>query len=127
MIPARRGWTIEEDGLDRPWVGRVWLFPPPRPATGIWVQKWRHEYHQGRMTAGLLYTWLDTRYAWWTRLAEEAGLCLPTGPLWAMDETGAPLKKQRVGGLLAYLGPSPARFRSACAEAQLGPVLWRRP
>lgn len=44
--PVKRPWdtaarhlTIEDDGLAKPWVGRVWLNPPYGPQIGLWLAK----------------------------------------------------------------------------------------
>lgn len=44
--PVKRPWnmavehfTIEDDGLSKPWEGRVWLNPPYGPQTGTWLQR----------------------------------------------------------------------------------------
>ena len=34
---AKRGYTQRDDGLSKPWEGRVWLNPPYGPATGTWL------------------------------------------------------------------------------------------
>jgi phage N-6-adenine-methyltransferase len=57
-IPADRHYSIEDDGLTMPWVGRVWLNPPyssPSP----WIQ---------RLAAhgdGIALIPADTSTAWW--------------------------------------------------------------
>lgn len=36
---ARRHFTVKDDGLKRPWNGRVWLNPPYGEQTGLWLEK----------------------------------------------------------------------------------------
>lgn len=36
---ARHHYTIEDNGLLKDWVGRVWLNPPYGPETGKWLEK----------------------------------------------------------------------------------------
>jgi hypothetical protein len=36
---AKRHFTIADDGLSQPWVGRVWLNPPYGPHTGSWMER----------------------------------------------------------------------------------------
>lgn len=38
-VPARRFWTKADDGLDKTWVGHVWLNPPYGPAAVAFVTK----------------------------------------------------------------------------------------
>jgi len=38
---ARQHYTIIDDGLKKPWFGRVWMNPPYGRETGIWLEKLR--------------------------------------------------------------------------------------
>ncbi len=36
---APRGWTVADDGLQKPWEGFVWCNPPYGPHVGIWLDR----------------------------------------------------------------------------------------
>jgi hypothetical protein len=36
---AKKHYTIEDDGFNKLWYGRIWLNPPYGPKTGQWLQK----------------------------------------------------------------------------------------
>lgn len=38
-VPAATKYTVLDDGLKKPWVGRVWLNPPYGPDTEIWMKR----------------------------------------------------------------------------------------
>ncbi len=39
LVPAETKYTIFDDGLKKPWFGRVWLNPPYGRETPIWINK----------------------------------------------------------------------------------------
>lgn len=38
-VPAKIKYTIFDDGLKKPWFGRVWMNPPYGPSTGLWMSR----------------------------------------------------------------------------------------
>jgi len=38
---ARHHFTIQDNGMERPWFGRVWMNPPYGRETGLWLEKLR--------------------------------------------------------------------------------------
>lgn len=38
-VPAATKYTVFDDGLKKPWFGRVWMNPPYGPQTGMWVRR----------------------------------------------------------------------------------------
>ena len=54
---ARKAYTLEQDGLDNPWWGNIWLNPPYGPHTKKWVTKLT-EHGQG---IALIFARVETR------------------------------------------------------------------
>lgn len=38
-VPASVKYTVFDDGLKKPWFGRVWMNPPYGPDTGFWIRR----------------------------------------------------------------------------------------
>lgn len=38
-VPAATKYTVFDDGLKKPWFGRVWMNPPYGPSTGMWMAR----------------------------------------------------------------------------------------
>lgn len=45
-LPAKHTYTIDDDGLSKPWVGNVWMNPPYGKFTYAWMKK-MHCHRQG--------------------------------------------------------------------------------
>lgn len=114
-VPARRSFSIAEDGLAQDWRGRVWLNPPYGRATADWL---------ARLAAhgdGLALVFARTDTHWFQRFASEAtALCF----------IGGRLRFRRPDGSVGDTAPSPSLLVAfglpcaiALAESGLGRTL----
>jgi phage N-6-adenine-methyltransferase len=107
---APRFYTIEDDGLTRPWFGRVWLNPPyskPRP----WLERAHEATSMGKadLVAALLPASVDTRWFHETVLP-YAELRFIRGRVRFLGWEGTPIPSPKAPSLLAI-------YRSAALEA----------
>jgi hypothetical protein len=103
--PARVQYTLEEDGLARPWQGRVWMNPPHGRAMVRWIDKLCAEYESGGVTAGIALLPSRTDTQWFKRLTRYP-ICLIHGRLrFSGQKNNAPFPSAVV-----YLGPLLSRF-----------------
>lgn len=69
--PVERPWptaaahyTVEDDGLSRPWEGRVWLNPPYGPRTGRWMRRMAEHGDGIALIFARTETEMFYKYAW---------------------------------------------------------------
>lgn len=81
-VKARVRYTAEDDGLNLPWHGVVFMNPPYGRTLGDWVAKGRHEQENGRasIVVALLPARPDTRY-WHEHIAGKATVYFLKGRL----------------------------------------------
>lgn len=120
-VRAERFYTVDDDGLSRPWAGRVWMNPPY--STGLverFVLRAVEEFDAGTVTAAVVLTNNATDTRWWQRLAGAAAVvCFPARRIRFIAPAGeknTPLQGQTI----AYLGSDADRF--ATAFSALGSV-----
>lgn len=107
-VPAAQHFTATDDGLGRPWHGRVYMNPPYGREIGAWVDKLADEYEAGRVTEAIALVPSRTDTSWWAHLP-AAMVCFVTGRLAFSDhENPAPFPSA-----VAYLGQNPERFATA--------------
>lgn len=66
-------YTVDDDGLARPWFGRVWVNPPYGRSIPAWIRKAVAEIASSRVDALLLLVPAKTDTGWWHQ-AVDAGL-----------------------------------------------------
>ena len=116
-VKAKRFYTAEDNGLSRPWKGRVWLNPPySRDLIGAFVDRLVAEVEAGRVTEALLLTHNNSDTRWFQAAgAKCAALALPSGRINFWGPKGgvaAPQEKSGAtqGQALFYFGPQRDRF-----------------
>ena len=105
-VPALVHFTREDDGLSRPWSGRVYLNPPYGKGIGPWIEKVREEYEAGRVTAAVVLVKAATDTRWFRLLSERYPRCEVAGRLkFSGCKAPAPFPS-----VLFYLGDEVQRF-----------------
>lgn len=114
-IKATVFYTIKDNGLEQPWLGRTWL-NPPYSKTGnmsnqeIWAAKLITEYQAGRVNEALLLVKASIGYDWFDRLFYTYPVCLLRGLISFIKPDGQINGPAKLGSAIFYFGPNLARF-----------------
>jgi ParB family chromosome partitioning protein len=113
-VRAGTYYTKEDDGLSRPWAGRLWLNPPyEKKLVDAFTEKLVNHYRAGDVTEAVVLVNNATDTEWFCRLAAAASAaCFPSRRIKFLrpeGEDGAPLQ----GQALLYLGGDVGAFRAA--------------
>lgn len=111
VVQAETIYTAEDDGLNHPWHGRMWLNPPyAKDLVNDFADKLAHHCQNGDVTEAIILVNNATETAWFSRLVEVANaIIFPQGRVryWQPDgRTGEPLQGQAI----LYSGPKPMVF-----------------
>jgi hypothetical protein len=110
LVRAASTYTQAQDGLARPWHGRVYLNPPYHDLDR-WTAKLLDEYATGRVTEAIFLATPRTDTVWWNRLRDWPR-CFVRGRLhFANGTEGAAFPS-----VLFYVGPRADRFARVFAE-----------
>jgi len=98
-LPAKHHYSIEDDGLSKPWFGRVWLNPPYGREAGAWM------IHLAQHGHGIGLVFSRTDVAWWHLTVPDAtAVCFVRGRLTFVPGSGqsAPGNSGGPSALVAY-------------------------
>jgi ParB family chromosome partitioning protein len=111
VVRAERYYTREQDGLEHPWAGRVWLNPPYGRDVGRWIFKTLTAYRTGEIDSGMILVNATPSTSWWEYLSEFP-VCFPKRRLhfWAADRSAASPTHSSAIVLMAGDAEQMARF-----------------
>lgn len=104
-VPARSYYTKQDDGLSKPWTGKVYMNPPYGSEIGKWVAKLLSEYEVGKVTEaiGLVPARTETK---WFKPLYTFPICFVSGRLkFSGAKSSAPFPSA-----IVYLGPNIEAF-----------------
>jgi phage N-6-adenine-methyltransferase len=121
-VKAERYFDIDQNGLDKPWRGNVWLNPPySKDLVGLFAAKVVEESQRYDQAIVLVNNATDT--AWFHQLSSVASAaCFFRGRIKFLDKTGNPANTPVQGQVAIYIGPNPKRF-CQCFE-HMGKVVY---
>jgi phage N-6-adenine-methyltransferase len=118
VVKADRYYTIETNGLDQEWYGRVWLNPPyAQPYITNFMTKMVEEVSSGNVTEAIMLTNNFTDTEWFhTGLKHCAAVCFTTGRIKFYDPEGNVGPAPTRGQAFFYFGNCVSAFKEAFAQ-----------
>ena len=125
-VRATTFYSLEDNGLSRPWRGRVWLNPPYGKTNGrsnqeIWAQRLVSEYLEGHVTEAVLLVKAALGYKWFEELFRDWPVCFARSRLSFILEDGNDEGQSKQGTALFYFGENVDLF--ARTFRQIGRII----
>lgn len=148
IVQAARYFTVEDDGLNQPWAGRVWMNHPfgkgekacrPNckkktcrdrghciteyvPGNNDWIQKLLYDFKYGAVEEAICITFASMSEAWLRPLLWYP-MCFPYRRINYLNPDGTVVKGVPKGSVITYLGPNFKRFQEVFyLERRIGVV-----
>ena len=124
-VKARLFYSEDDNGLTKPWHGRVWMNPPYSADLVLkFAEKFVGEYNDGNVTEGIVLVNNATETAWFASLVSAAtAVCFPRGRIRYQSqnrESLAPLQ----GQAFLYFGENGDKFLRVFSEIGWGAVIY---
>jgi phage N-6-adenine-methyltransferase len=115
-VKAATFYTERDNGLERPWKGRVWLNPPYGGDARLFVERLIKEYQVGNVTAAILLVNSHPTETKWFQQLFDYTVCFIRGRI----DFGGPSREvsstSTHGSALVYLGEDVEKFKTTFAE-----------
>jgi ParB family chromosome partitioning protein len=109
-VRANRIFTVEDDGLNRHWGGRVWMNHPfGRMTNRPWIARLAGEYAAGRVTEAVCITFAATSEQWFKPLLQMPQ-CYLNGRTNYFLPDGTLKKGVTKGSVVTYFGKNVENF-----------------
>jgi ParB family chromosome partitioning protein len=109
-VGAARFFTEDDDGLEHPWHGRVFLNPPyAAQKIVLFTEKLVAEHRSGRVTEAILLVNSSSETKWWqTAIGTCSALCFPSRRIPFVDPQNPDRKAAPTqGSTFFYFGSAP--------------------
>jgi len=119
-VRAARFFSMDDDGLDKPWAGRIWMNPPySQPHIARFAAKLVEETQSGNVSEAIALTHNYTDTAWFHALAGACdALCFTRGRIGFLSPDGRRAAPTQ-GQAFFYFGPRPSLFAEVFASIGL--------
>ena len=123
-VQAKQHYTIDNCGLDKDWLGNVWLNPPySHPEVENFTSKAVAEFTSGNCTSAIVLTNNATDTKWFHELLNSCNaVCITAGRISFIDSTGEQKLAARQGQFFFYFGEDENKF--SLEFTQYGKVLF---
>ena len=121
VVAARKIYTINDNGLEKPWSGRIWLNPPyGQPWLKLFAKTFSEKYQSGEFQEGCVLVNNGTETEWFSILAKQsAAMCFLRGRLKFFTPEGTAKGTPLQGQIVLYFGKNADRFKSVFSEMGL--------
>jgi hypothetical protein len=109
VVSAARFFSLEEDGLQREWSGRLWLNPPWGDVGPRFVDKLLESFQAGSVPAAVLLVNSHATDARWFQPLWDFSLCF-TSPRIRYWQSDSERQRPNSGSVFVYFGPERRAF-----------------
>jgi phage N-6-adenine-methyltransferase len=114
-VSAKVFYSIEDDGLEQSWIGRIWMNPPySKDLCGRFIEKLRGEVLNGNCQQACVLVNNATETQWGqVLLGISSAVCFPSGRIQFIDKTGKKANSPLQGQMICYIGTDVFNFAEA--------------
>lgn len=121
LVQAEVFYTLEDDGLEQPWFGRVWLNPPySQPACRLFTEKVVAFYQNDEIEQAIVLVNTASGAKWWQHIARHCwALAFPDHRIQFWHPQGESADRNRYDQTLFYFGDQVEAFCEVMRSADM--------